>query len=406
MTSESPITQTTLGNLSAYSLQLNRWYLKPIGAWPPSLPTLKHERIVSIILIAVCYCSISFTVIPCMLHIMLENEDIRQKLRVLGPLSHWFVGGINYTTLLLRRKEIRLCVEHLEDDWKIITRVKDQRVMLKNAKFGRYVAGFCAAFMQGGVLSYCLVTALSTQIVQVGNETRTVHMLPCAFYKKLLNVDNSRTNQIVLASQFLSGFIVNSSAVAAFSLAAVFAAHTCGQLNVLATWVTEYVNESGERGKSSSFNELGVIVEHHLRILSFISRIEDVMHRICFLELFRCTFGICMLGYYILTEWSDHDFQNLTTYFMILFSMTFNIFIVCYIGEELTQQCKKVGEVVYMTDWYCLPCKNILDLIPIIARSNVVTKITAGKLFHMSVYTFGDVIKTSFAYLNLLRQMT
>ncbi|XP_076675725.1 odorant receptor 13a-like [Andrena cerasifolii] len=406
MTKESPVIETNLGNLSDYSLQLNRWYLKPIGAWPWSSSTSRHERIVSIILIAVCYCSISFTVIPCMLHIMLENEDIRKKLRVLGPLSHWFVGGINYTTLLLRRKEIRLCVEHLEADWQIITRVKDQRVMLKNAKFGRYVAGFCAAFMQGGVLSYCLVTALSTQIVQVGNETRTVHMLPCAFYKKLFNVDSSPMNEIVLASQFLSGFIVNSSAVAAFSLDAVFAAHACGQLSILMTWITEYVNESGGCGKGAYFSDIGTIVEHHLRVLSFISRIEDVMHRICFSELFKCTLGICMLGYYILTEWSDHDFQNLTTYFMILFSMTFNIFIVCYIGEVLAEQCKKVGEVVYMTDWYYLPYKNVLDLILIIARSSMVIKITAGKLFHMSVYTFGDVMKTSFAYLNLLRQTT
>ena len=267
MTNESPVTQTNLGNLSAYSLQLNRWYLKPIGAWPSTSSTSRHERIVSIILIAVCYWSIWFTAIPGMLHILLENEDIRKKLKVFGPLSHWFVGGINYTTLLLRRKEIRLCVEHLEADWKIITRVEDQRVMLKNAKFGRYVAVFCAAFMQGGVLSYCLVTALSTQIVQVGNDTRTVHMLPCAFYKKLLNVDSSPMNEIVLASQFLSGFIVNSTAVAAFSLGAVFAAHACGQLDVLTTWVTEYVNESEERDKGAYFKEIGVVVEHHLRVL-------------------------------------------------------------------------------------------------------------------------------------------
>ena len=53
----------------------------------------------------------------------------------------------------------------------------------ENAKFGRYVAAFCAGFMQGGVLCYCVVIAFSTEIVSVGNETKTVHMLPCAFTK-------------------------------------------------------------------------------------------------------------------------------------------------------------------------------------------------------------------------------
>ena len=47
--------------------------------------------------------------------------------------------------------------------------------------------------------------------------------------------------------------------------------------------------------------------------------------------------------------------------------------------------------MVYMTNWYHLPYKNALDLIMVIGRSSVVTKIKAGKLIHMSIYTFGDV---------------
>ncbi|XP_076177142.1 odorant receptor 2a-like [Ptiloglossa arizonensis] len=406
MVKRSAINRTNLNNPSDYSLQLNRWYLKPIGAWPSSRSTSRIDRIISIVLIVVCYCSISFTVIPAILHIVFENEDIEKKLRVLGPLSHWFVGGINYTMLLMRSEEIRCCVEHLETDWRIVKKAEDQQVMLKNAKLGRYVAGFCAAFMQGSVMSYCLVTALATDIVRDGNETRTIHLMPCAFYRKVLNVERSPMNEIVLVSQFLSGFIVNSSAVAAFSFAAVFAAHACGQLNVLMNWITEFVNESGKRPKETYGNEIGIMVEHHLRVLSLISRIENVMNRICFSEMFKCTLNICMLGYYILTEWAYRDFQNLTTYFLIMISMTFNMFIICYIGEVLTEQCKKVGEVVYMTNWYYLPGKTVLDLLLIIARSSAAIKITAGKLIHISIYTFGDMMKSAFAYLNLLRQRT
>ncbi|XP_015431127.1 PREDICTED: LOW QUALITY PROTEIN: uncharacterized protein LOC107187519 [Dufourea novaeangliae] len=378
MLGEATMIERDLGDPSDYSLQLNRWYLKPIGAWPTLPSTSRLERIVAIVLILLCYCSISFTVVPCMLHILLEDEDIRMKLRAAGPLSHWFAGGINYTTLLMRSNEIRHCVEHLQTDWRLVTRVKDRQVMLKNAKNGRYVAVCCAAFMQAGVLSYCAVTAWSTRIVENGNRTGIVHVLPCAF---------------------------QTSVVGIFSLAAVFTAHACGQLNVLMAWITELVNESRGRNARIYLNEIGVVVEHHLRVLSFISRIEDVMTRICFLELVRCSFGICMLGYYILTEWSDHNFQNLTTYFMIMGSMTFNVFIVCYIGELLTEQCKKVGEVIYMTEWYCLPHKCVLDLTMIIARSSLLIKITAAKMIHMSVSTFGDVMKTTFAYLNLLHQM-
>lgn len=44
-----------------------------------------------------------------------------------------------------------------------------------------------------------------------------------------------------------------------------------------------------------------------------------------------------------------------------------------------------------MINWYYLPHKTVLDLILIILRSRTVIKITAGKIFHMSIQTFGVV---------------
>lgn len=44
-----------------------------------------------------------------------------------------------------------------------------------------------------------------------------------------------------------------------------------------------------------------------------------------------------------------------------------------------------------MTNWYYLPYKDILNLIQIILRSSMMIKITAGKLVHMSIFTFGNV---------------
>ncbi|XP_076642141.1 odorant receptor 10-like isoform X2 [Halictus rubicundus] len=404
MVSQSTTIIQQPGSPSDRSLQVNRWFLKPIGAWPSSLSTSRLERLASVMLIILCYCCILFTVIPCMLHICLEDVEIGKKLRAFGPLIHWFMGGVNYTALLVRGNEIRDCVQHLRSDWQIVTKVQHRSVMTRYANFGRFASVFCAVFMQGGVLSYCFVTALSTRPVVIGNETRIVHVLPCEFYQKLVNPDESPANEIILVSQFLSAFVVNSSAVGAFSLAAALAAHACGQLNILMTQITEMVNRPRDHDTNILITETGAIVENHLRILSFISQIEAVMNKICFSEMFHSTVCTCMLGYYILTEWDDHDYQNLTTYFMILFSMTFNVFLLCYIGQILTEQCKKVGEVVYMTDWYSLPNRSVLDLGMIIARSSVMIKITASKMFHMSIYTFGQTMKSSFAYFNLLRQ--
>ncbi|XP_048266329.1 uncharacterized protein LOC110120240 isoform X2 [Bombus terrestris] len=354
---------------SDYCLQLNRWFLKPIGAWPSSPSTTRLEKIISFLLNTICYSTVIITTIPSVLQLILEDESINLKLKSIDFVSHLIVSSFTYSVLLLHNKDIRRCVEHMKTDWRAVTRKEDQQVMMKNAKFGRYVAAFCAIFVQGSVLCFCFVTALNTLEVQIGNETRILHVLPCAVYKKLVNVDESPTNEFMIFLQIWSTFIANCSTVGIFSLAAVLAAHACGQLNVVMLWIVEFVNEAKVERRADGFMEIGIIVERHLRTLNFISYIEGVMNKICFLEMLRCTMDICVIGYFIVS-------------------------------------CKKIGEVVYMTNWYYLPGKTILDLIMVIARSNVVVQITAGKLVHMSVYTFGSVVKTGFAYLNLLQQMT
>jgi len=51
-----------------------------------------------------------------------------------------------------------------------------------------------------------------------------------------------------------------------------------------------------------------------------------------------------------------------------------------------------------MTNWYHLPYKTARGLILIISRSSSVIKLTAGKLIHLSIATFGDVSTRSVYY--------
>ncbi|XP_068970787.1 odorant receptor 82a-like [Bombus flavifrons] len=405
MTDDPVTVERKFGSLSEYSIQVNRWILKPIGAWPSSNSTTNREKFMSWILNVVCWCFSLFTIIPGVLNILLEKEDLYLKLKMFGPLSHWCVGGFNYAVLLLRQGDIHYCIKHIKTDWKTITRLEDQRVMLKNAKLGRYIACFCTAFMHGSVFCTCLVLGAFKRTIEVRNETILVYTLPCPAYK--LPVQTNPGHDIILGTQFLSAFIATSSAAGAFSLATVFASHALGQLNIMVTWINEFVNQhSKEQNNNAPANKIGVIVEHHLRALSLIARIERIMSPICFMEMFKCMLGMCMPSYYILAEWSEHNIQNIAAYVMIIISMTCNIFLVCYIGEIIMEKCKKIGDMVYMADWYHLPDQDIINLIMIISRSSMEVKITAGKIIDMSVLTFANVLKSSLVYLNMLRTVT
>ncbi|XP_076760931.1 uncharacterized protein LOC143429285 [Xylocopa sonorina] len=399
MTNETTVEKSKLDNYSDYNLKLNRWILKPIGVWPASPSTTKLQRTISVISNVVCYSFMVSTSIMCLLHLLLELETVYAKLEILGALNHWFVSNVTYTTLLLRSNDIRYCVQQMETDWRTVTKTKYQEVMLKYAVFGRYVATFCVAFMQGGVLSFCFVTALSTEEVQAGNGTKTVHVIPFPVYKRLINVEENPMNAIVLFAEIFAIFIANSCTAGTFSLAAVLAAHACGQLGVVKVKIAEFVDSSRNQEKASAFEKIGTIVEHHLRTLNFIACMEKMMNRIYFVEFFRCMLAICLI------DLANHNIKNMATLCACVASICLNIFIMCYISEVLKAQCKEIGDVIYMTNWYNLPNKLILDLILIIVRSNLTVDITAGKVVHLSIHTFGHAIKSSFAYLNIMRQM-
>ncbi|KAL0117036.1 hypothetical protein PUN28_010122 [Cardiocondyla obscurior] len=369
-----------------YSLQLNRWFLKPIGAWPDTSGTTIKEKILSRFIQMICYALIVVTIVPCILFLYFEEGNFDLKMDSFGPMTHWIMSGMYYTSLLCHSKDIRYCIEHIERDWCAVSRNVDREEMFRYAKFGRSVAGFCAVFMHCGVFSYSAVNSLTPMIVAIGNETIAARRLPCPVYSKLLDTSHDPANGIVLLIQFMSGFIANSITVGACSLAAVFAMHVCGQFAVLYTWLNELIDE-----KQTAESKLANIVEHHLRVLNFISRFEKIMNQICMVELVGSTMNLCLLGYNSIKEWNARNTKTLVTYVIVIISLSFNIFIFCYIGEIITEQCKKVGEMAYLTKWYRLPHKTALGIVLIISRSSVVTKITAGKLIQLSIKTFGDV---------------
>ncbi|KAL0117037.1 hypothetical protein PUN28_010123 [Cardiocondyla obscurior] len=386
-----------------YSLQFNRWILKPIGVWP-ELPTSSPvERILSKLLRLTCHTLVALTVVPSILYILFEEKDVRLKLKAVGPTSHWLMGGINYCSLLYQKRHIRKSIEHMEADWRMARRERDREMMMKNARLGRVIAGVCALIMQGGIFSYNVARGTSPILVEIGNETVSIGRLPCPSFNKIVDTRFTPVYEVVFTLQCLSSLVVNNTTVGACGLAAVFAMHACGQLNVVMSRLEELVEE---KRRHVIQRKLASLVERHLRALRFLSRLEIIMRQVCLVELTGCTFNLCMLGYYTITEWHEESTNTLITYLIVLTSMMFNIFIFCYIGDLVTDQCKKVGEAAYMTNWYKLPHKTMLCLILIILRSSIVIKITAGKIFHMSISTFGDVIKTSVAYLNMLRTLT
>lgn len=251
-----------------YSIQLTRWFLLPIGAWPLASTSTAVKRVFLHMHILICLFLIAIIMVPCILYVSLEEQDVQMKLIAMGPLSHWIMGAINYWLLLTRGNDIRECVHHMEMDWRLLRRDEDRGVMMHYAKIGRFVAGFCAMFMQSGTFLFTVAKAMTSIVVLVGNETTSMHPMTCPIYSKFVDTRFSPANEIMLAVQLVSCFIVNSVTVGACSLAAVFAMHAHGQLSMLFSSLHQLVADEDKEDESAE-QRLAAIVEHHLRVLRY-----------------------------------------------------------------------------------------------------------------------------------------
>ncbi|XP_043803312.1 odorant receptor 22c-like [Apis laboriosa] len=390
------------GKKANLSIQWNRWLLTSIGAWP-NLSKSRIGKCYSLLINIICYGLIGFMLVSCSMFLMMEIKKVYNRIKMIGPLSFFLMTFMKYYLLLFHENDIREGIECIEWDWKNVKHQEDRNIMIAYANYGRKLIFICIFFMYSAFAFYYLVLPFSVGKIEDGN--LTFIQLPFPSSSLIADVHYSPYNEIVLSVQILTGVVMHAITSAACSIAAVFAVHACGQMQVLMNWLDHLVDGRSDMSKAIDDRIANIIIQHD-RILKFLALTEKALQQISFVEFLGCTANMCLLGYYLIVEWNPKEIILSVTYVALIISITFNIFIFCYIGDLVAEQCQKVGEMAYMIEWYRLTGKKKLCCILIIAMSNSSVKFTAGNMVELSIYTFSDVIKTSVAFLNMFRALT
>ncbi|XP_003700836.2 odorant receptor 10-like [Megachile rotundata] len=386
------------------SMQLNRWMLKPIGIWPRS-DISRTKKCYHWLTNIICYGLISFLFVPCSVYVFLEVEDLYNKIKLFGPLIFCIMAFTKYYSFISHENDIRECIERIKWDWKNITYSDDKNIMLENANFGRRLVTICTFFMYSGFAFYYIAVPISVGKIQDEDANLTFIPLVFPFSRLIIDTRYSPTNEIVFFLQLIAGALMHGVTSAACGLAAMLAVHACGQMEVLMNWLKHLID--GRSDMSDTVDaRIASVVSQHVRILKYLTHTERTLQLISMAEFLGCTLDICLVGYYVIMESKSNDITSTVTYAILLTSLTFNIFIFCYIGDLVAEQCKKIGEATYMIEWYRLPGNKKLCCILIIAMSNSSIKLTAGNMVELSIETFTNVVKTAVAFLNVLRTTT
>ncbi|XP_070159151.1 odorant receptor 4-like [Polyergus mexicanus] len=388
-----------------YVVEQNHIVLRMLGIWPlTDRRPNTIEKVTNIFLMIICYLLLHCDMVPGVLYYIFIDDGAREQMKMMPPILYSIMAIAKYSNLIVHESNIRRCLRHIEEDWRTMTISDGREVMLNKANTGRRLFTLCCTFMYCGGLSYNTIVPLSRGSIVI-DQNITLRPFSCPGYYVFFNPQNSPAYEIVFLLQCLCGFVMYTITVAICGLAAIFVMHACGQMEILTRLMEDLVKEN-EFGQRNVVVKLAVVIEHQIRIRNFLQLVENTLRYSSLVEILGCTTIICLTGYCIIGEWESRNIAALCSYVAALMSVTINIFILCYIGEYITTQAEKISWTSCTLDWYRLPTSMTRDMVLVIAVSNILPRITAGKFIDLSFKTFGDVIKSAVIYLNMLRQLT
>ncbi|EZA52115.1 ObirOr5-L35 [Ooceraea biroi] len=383
-----------------YIFKPSSWILGSIGIWPLTICGAGHH--VSKIAIVICNFALSFAIVPCILHIIYDEKNLNIRLKLSGLLGFCITAMMKYCVLTIRRPDIQRCIEHVKSDWWQVKFSSDRELMLKYAGTSRRLSTisvssmYIAGFIYHLILPFCNVHKIDNQ---------TIRPLVYPTYSEFHQSQISPIYELVYLAHCMCGYTMYTVTAGSCGLAAIFVTHACGQIEVLASRL-EDLSHGQNFGPSLDVNQrIAAIVESHVRILRFSAAVRELLQELCLLEFASSVFTMCLPEYYCIVDWQDSDTVGLTTYFLLFVSFCFNMYILCYIGELIVEKSSQIGLMCFMIDWYQLPAKSVRSLVLMIAMSSQPIKISAGRMIDISLATFGNVLKTSLAYLSFLRTL-
>jgi len=248
-----------------YITHVTRNVLSLLGIWPSynNKNTTTSEKVWKYFLISISYILLCCVLIPGLFFWLIEKRT-RVRIQTIPLLLFVFMACSKYGNLIYREKNIKRCLKHIEEDYRIITNAKTRDTMIESAKIGRRLVTLCAIFMYSSGLSFRLILPFAKEKI-VTAQNITIRPMPCPAYFIFFNVQVSPTYEFIFAIQVLSGMITYSITTGLCGLAAVFVMHACGQLKILVNLMKNLVEEQWQEKREVN-RKLAKMVQHQIRI--------------------------------------------------------------------------------------------------------------------------------------------
>ncbi|XP_047370016.1 odorant receptor 4-like [Vespa velutina] len=198
--------------------------------------------------------------------------------------------------------------------------------------------------------------------------------------------------------QFLIVLIIIFGYVGTDCLFISLVLHVSGVFSALSCKV-KHVLDNPENRK----HRIKKLILRHIRLVRLADSLENYFNILILQQLLGSTIHLSLLGYDGLVCISAGQETKLIAFVIIAGCVLSTLLAYCYIGECLINESTSFGQSFYHCKWYNISQEEIKLMHICMMRSSKQMQLTVGKFFALSLTTFTDVVKTSMAYLSVLR---
>ncbi|RZC37729.1 7tm 6 domain containing protein [Asbolus verrucosus] len=374
------------------TIRLNILVLKIVGLWPPGDEIYGYTFYTLYEILNVLFLQIGIIVFQTV-NLFLNIDDLEVVTGTIFVLLMEMLAPIKSYTIIKNTGMLKQLMATINNDLFQPKNFQQRSLIQPNLKaWKKTVATFW--FFTLGWLFFLMLCPFFDKTV---NEYRLPFL---AWYP--YSVKASPQYELSYLHQFISVTTMSMVNVNIDSLIAALNMYIGAQFDILCDNLRNFYDNSRD-SPTDVEEKLKKCINHHREILKFASYANKFYNWLIFEEFFvgGISIGLSMFQLTVVVPFSSefHSFISYST------AISVQVFMYCWFGNEIEVKSSKLPYAIFESDWTNLPPKIKKELLIFLIRVQQPLKMSAFGLFYLSLETFVKILRTSWSYFALLRQI-
>ncbi|XP_044001328.1 uncharacterized protein LOC122847592 [Aphidius gifuensis] len=374
-----------------------KWYMDFLGIWPFERTSWKD---------------IKFTILTIffIIHMITKYIDLIEVFGNIGLTVENFSETGFQSVILIRMLSLRidkklqklLTITFEDVDMKNYKNDDEKRVFIKYHLF-LYKYLIIGQFITLSSITYWHFKQIPPYIAsRFTNES--VLLLPP--YRIRVPFDTSPLNRIIFIYIIeLPIIYLCNIYILTITLQGLIVLNVCTQLGLLGNRMKIYFSYKNENKTITEDNFFKNHVDKHCQLISIVRDMDRIYYTQLFFELLQFTILLALITYIFTVLLSMGDVIGMISLGIYCGCMLMWIFIPCYLGECLLTEVDNLRETYYQCLSHSMSIDDKKKLLICMAIVDKPLHITAGGFYIYTLNSFLMIIKSSMAYVSILRQM-